>query len=175
MKYIDKLQQLVETYNKRGHRTLQDMSPTEGDKPENEAHLQGIFHERYAKIARSRANARVKFEIGDLVRVKTEPKKISSSSRAYAQQFKGEYFKIERINRTMPVPLYYLRSMDTDELIEGGFYAEELQRQRGDLYKIERVLARRVRRGQRQIFVKWKHFGPRWNEWIPETAVQRVY
>ena len=173
-RYIDVLPQLTETYNRRGHRTLQDMPLAEADLPENEAHVQAIFHRRYQQAARRR-RASLPFRVGELVRLKTQPKKISTSSRAYAEQFHGEYYRIVRINRTLPVALYYLRSLDTGELIEGGLYANELQRQRGDVYKIERVLRRRVRRGRRQLLVKWKYFGPRWNEWIDERDVRRVF
>ena len=174
IRYINVLQKLVETYNKRGHKTLQDMSPEDADKPENEAFIQGIFHNKYEKINKHR-KTHLPFEVGDIVRVKTDPKKISSSSRAYAEQFHGEYFKIDSINRTLPIALYYLRSEDTGELIEGGFYAQEIQKQRGNVYRIESVLDRRVRRGQPQILVKWKYFGPRWNEWIPEENVQQAF
>ncbi len=172
-RYIDALPDLIKTYNKRGHRTLEGMTPAEADRPANEDRVQAIFHARYERLGRRRRSPR--FSLGDLVRIKTEAKKISSSSRAYAEQFHGEYFTIMRINRTLPVPMYYLRSVDTGELIEGGFYANELQKIRGDVYKIERIIARRVRNGVREIRVKWKYFGHRWNEWIPETSVVRVF
>ena len=175
VRYIDVLPALIGSYNSRGHRTLEGMTPREADRPANEGRVQGIFHERYREVARHR-RADLPLKVGNLVRVKTDAKKsISSSSRAYAEQFHGEYFRIVRINRTLPIAMYYLRSLDTDEYIEGGFYANELQRQRGELWKIEAVLRRRVRRGVPQVLVKWKYFGPRHNEWIPEADVRRVY
>jgi len=173
LQYINILQDLVKTYNKRGHRTLEGMTPKQADLPQNEARVQAIFHAKYDKIGRQRRTPR--FEVGNLVRIKTLPKKISNASRAYAEQFKGEYFNIMRINRTLPIPLYYLKSVDTGEMIEGGFYGNELQRIRGELYKIESIIRERVRRGRRELFVKWKYFGPRWNEWIPATNVARVF
>lgn len=173
LQYMNVLQDLVKTYNKRGHRTLEEMTPKEADLPQNEARVQAIFHARYDVLGRQRKTPR--FAIGNLVRIKTLPKKISNASRAYAEQFKGEYFNIMRINRTLPIPLYYLRSADTGEMIEGGFYGNELQRIRGDLYKIENIIRERVRRGRRELFVKWKYFGPRWNEWIPAANVARVF
>lgn len=175
LRYVDKLPGFVDTYNKRGHRTLEGMSPIEADKPRNENRVRAIFHQRYAEIGRHRKSS-LPFRVGDLVRLKTLAKKaVSSSARAYAEQFHGEYYRIVRINRTLPVALYYLKSLDTGERLQGGLYANELQRQRGDLWKIERVLGRRTRRGVREIKVKWKNFGNRWNEWIPETNVQRVF
>ena len=172
-RYIDALPGLVDTYNKRGHRTLEGMSPEEADRPENEDRVRAIFQNRYTKIGQQAR--KVKFEVGDLVRIKTDPKKITSGARAYAQQFKGEYFKIDRINRTLPNPLYHLSSTDTGEDIIGGFYANELQRVRGEVYKIERVLDRKVENGRRMIKVKWKYFGNEHNSWIPARDVVRVY
>lgn len=174
IRYIDVLPQLVQTYNRRGHRTLEDMSPEDADRPANQNRVRAIFQNRYTEIAQGRTK-NPKFRVGDLVRLKTEPKKITSSAHAYAEQFHGEYFSIIRINRTMPVPLYYLRSLDTGEHIRGGLYANELQLQRGDVWKIERVLNRRTRRGVREILVKWKYFSEQHNEWIPETNVVRGF
>ena len=172
-RYIPALSRLVGTYNNRGHRTLQGMTPNEADQTENEDAVRAIFHDRYGKIGELRRQP--KFKVGDLVRLKTLARKVSSSSRAYAEQFHGEYFNIVRINRTLPVPLYYLRSTDNGELIRGGLYANELQRQRGDIYKIEAVERVRTRGGRRYLYVKWKNFGRQHNQWIPETDVQRVF
>jgi transposase InsO family protein len=174
LRYVDVLPQLVRSYNRRPHRTLDGMTPERADRPANELRVRGIFRERYAEVER-RASRRTRFRVGDVVRLKTESKKISSSARAYAEQFHGEYYRIVRINRTLPVPLYYLRSLDDGEFIEGGMYANELQRQRGDVYKIERVLGRRRRNGREELLVKWKYFGDRWNQWVPRADVVQVY
>ena len=174
VRYIDKLASLVQTYNKRGHRTLKGMTPEEADLPQNEARVQAIFQQKYLKAASHRRH-RLPFSVGDLVRIKTDPRKISSSSRAYAIQFHGEYFRIYRINRTLAVAMYYLRSEDTGDNIEGGFYAQELQRIRGDVYRIERVIRRRVRNGRRQALVKWRYYSDRWNEWIDEANITQAF
>lgn len=174
-KYIDKLEQLVRTYNGRKHRTLKGMTPDEADRPANEARVQAIFHEKYAKVARHRRRGALPFAVGDMVRLKLLPKKIGSDARAYSKQFTDEYFTVTRINRTMPVAMYYVKSMDTEEAVDGGFYAQELQRLRGDVFKIDRVLRRRVRNGRREMYVKWRHFGARWNSWEPENATTRHF
>ncbi len=174
-RFIDVLDRLIRSYNRRGHRTLDGMSPEEADRPANQGRVQAIFHTRYAKLAERRRQGSLPLKVGDIVRVKTLPKKVSSSARAYAEQFHGEFFTVTRINRTLPVAMYYLRSLDTGEHIEGGFYSQELQRQRGDVWKIESVLEERVRRGRRQLLVKWKYFGPQHNQWIFADDVQQVF
>lgn len=170
VRYIDVLASLVETYNKRGHRTLEGMSPRVADRPRSEAAVQTIHHRRYAKVE-ERRKEKLPFKVGDVVRLKTMPKKITSSSRAYAIQFQGEYYRIVRINRSLPIALYYIRSMDTGEFIEGGLYANELVKQRGDAFKIERVIRRKVVRGRPMVLIKYRYFGPQWNEWKYEDEL----
>ena len=166
LSYIDKLRAFVDTYNKRKHRTVQ-MSPNEADKVQNERRVLGIHMQNWAKINRKQP----KLKLGDMVRVKTAAKAIHSSRRAYAEQYNGEYFRIVRINRRLPIPMYYLRSMDSGDFIEGGFYSNELSVVRGNVFKIDRVLQRRVRGRQRQVLVRWKYFGQAHDEWIPERTL----
>ena len=175
-RYLDKLEAMVQTYNTRPHTSLAGMTPEEADRPANQARLQAVFHEKYAKVAGTRRR-KVKFAVGDIVRVKTLSKKISPTNRSYAHQFTKEFFTVTRINRTLPIPLYYIRSMDTNDDIDGGFYAEELQRQRvdDDEWKVERVLARRTVRGVRMVKVKWMHFSPAHNSWVREADITRRY
>ena len=170
-RYIDQLQNFAKTYNKRGHRSLQFMSPNQADKPSNERYVRGLNMSRTSKVQRKEP----KYQLGDLVRIKTDSSKISSSRRAYAEQYKGEYFVIVHINRTLPIPMYYLKSLDDQNVLEGGFYGSELSKTQGNVFKIEQVLRRRTRRGKRELLVKWKYFGPQWNEWIPEENVVEVY
>lgn len=166
-KYIDVLQDLVSTYNKRGHRSLNFMSPNEADKPRNALAVRAIAVQRFSHVKRKKPTMKV----GDVVRIKTLAAAPNPARRAYAKQYHGEYFTITRINLTLPIPLYYLKSMNSEEDIRGGFYSNELSKVSGNVFKIEKILRRRVRRGQNQIFVKWKHFDDRWNEWIPEANI----
>lgn len=170
-RYIDVLSDLVLTYNSRGHRSLNYMTPNDADLPENEDSVLAAHTLRVSNIRRKKPV----LPLGSMVRVKTEAKNVDPARRAYAEQFKGEYFKIIRVNRTLPIPMYYLKSMNTGEIIDGAFYSNELSQARGDTFKIESVLRRRVRRGVREVFVKWKFFDARWNEWIPENQIVEVF
>ena len=174
-RYIDQLPKIVETYNNRGHRNLQFMTPEEADLPRNERYVRGLNMQRAGRVKRKKP----KLEVGDTVRVKTESSKISSARRAYAEQYKGEYFTIVRVNKRLPIPLYYLRSMDTGEHIRGSFYESELSKVRGDVFKVEQVIKTRKRPGtrgkKRDLYVKWKWFSPDWNSWVREEDVVQVF
>ena len=173
-RYIDKLDSIVNTYNHRPHRSLDNVSPHEADKPRCQAWIRSILQRNHTE-RREKAKKEPKFSLGDTVRIKILPKKISRESRAYVPQFKGEYFTVIGIKTNMMVPMYRIRSQDTNEIIQDNFYAEELQRVRGNIYQVERVLARRGRGANREIFVKWMFFGPQHNSWVKVSDVTNTY
>ena len=173
-RYIDKLDSIVESYNHRPHRSLNNATPHEADKPRSQRWIRGILQRAHVE-RRARAKKAPKLKVGDTVRVKILTKKVSGDSRAYVPQFKGEYFTIVEVKRNMMVPMYVIKSQDTGETITDSFYAEELQKVEGDVYQVERVLARRGRGRNRQLLVKWMFFGPQHNSWIREADVANVY
>lgn len=170
-RYLDALPLLVRTYNSRGHRSLKFMSPAEAEQPRNQREVLRIAKARFAKVKTRQA----KLKVGDRVRIKKDAKVITPARRAYAQQFKSEYFRIREINTKLPIPLYYLESDDDNEIIIGGFYREELQLIRGDTFKIDRVIKwRKKKDGTREALVKWKYYGNRWNSWVPENQITNI-
>ena len=90
LRYIDALPDLVQTYNSRPHRSLEKMSPNEADLPSNENRVRAIHMKRYSSINGKRKKPI--YKKGDIVRIKTDAKAPSSSKRAYAIQYHGEYF-----------------------------------------------------------------------------------
>jgi len=168
--YIDKLPALVRTYNQRGHRSLRYLSPAQADLPRNEISVRAIAIKRYSAIKPKKP----RFQIGQVVRIKTSAKAVSSSRRSYAEQFHGEYYRIQRINQRLPIPLYYIQSLDTLEHLEDGFYAEEITPVRSQRFKIASVLAWRGRGRQRQALVRWQFFSPRWDTWVNADQLERI-
>ncbi len=170
-KYIHVLPKLIETYNKHKHRSLDNLSPLEADSPSNEVKVRSIHISKYSEILNKKQKCG-SFKIGETVRIKTEGTAPSTVRRAYLQQFKGELFKIVRINARMPIPMYILESTNDLEEIKGGFYANELSRVRGDLFKIEKILRRRGHGRNREVYVKWKYYDNRWNQWIKASDIE---
>lgn len=170
LRYIDKLQNFVDTYNRRGHRSLEFMSPTEADLIQNELRTRAINMRRCHKVKRKLKN----LKIGDMVRIKIQAKVIHDAHRSYAEQFKGEYFRIVRVNTRLPIPMYYLQSLNSGEHIQGGFYENELSVVRGNVFKVERVIDRRNRGRLREVLVRWKYFSPLHDAWIPERDLQTL-
>lgn len=174
LRYVDKIPALVRSYNERGHRSLDGVSPNEADKPRSQMWIRGILTREHAKRAAAHRTS-AKLKVGDNVRVKIMAKKITSDSRAYNPQFHGEYFTVTKVKTNMMIPMYEIKSLDTDEVISDSFYQNELQRVRGDTFKVEKVLRRRGRGPNRELFVKWLFFGDRHNSWVKASDVTNVY
>ncbi len=138
------------------------MSPNKADLVENTVKVRSIHSHRYGNIKKKKKT----FSVGDTVRIKSLSGRISSGNRAYHQQFNGELFTVTRVSTRMPIPMYFIKSMDTDENISGGFYANELTQVRGDTFKVEKILKSRGKGNRKQHFVKWKYFGPQHNSWV---------
>lgn len=174
LRFIDDLEEIVSGYNSKPHRSLGYMTPLEAEKIKNGTKVRGILRERYMKIKRKKP----KYNVGQLVRVKTNAKRPSSSTRAYAEQYKLELFRIVRISKSMPVPMYFIKSLDTEDVIKDAFYGNELSAVRliDNKFKIERVIrTRKKRRGRgKELLVKWLGFSDKWNSWIDENELTGV-
>jgi len=168
--YVDKLARLLQTYNLRQHRTIK-MTPEDAELPERQALVLGAHNAHYTKIAGKRKKP--KYAVGERVLIKSLPS--NRFHRGYQQSFKPEQFEIAEVHTRMPIPMYILKSLNDNELISGGFYAEELQVIKGDVFKVEAVLEERKRGGKRQLLVKWVGFDSSHNSWIDAGDVVRTY
>lgn len=171
-RYIDTLPELLQSYNDRPHRSIARLTPNEAEQYHYQDVVLDAVNKHYSKIVRQGRKQREKFKIGDVVRLQ---KVGGRFARGYNERSTRELFTIETVNKRMPIIQYTVKSMDNGEVIEGAFYPNELQLCLGDVFKIERVIRKRTRRGKREILVKWQDFGEQHNSWIPETNVTRKY
>lgn len=109
------------------------------------------------------------FDVGDHVRI-SYLRPIFAKVHDYT--FSGEVFKISARSRRDLIPVYSLKDLQ-DEKIQGTFYTEELVKVAPhDIWKIEKVLRTRKRRGQpRESLVRWLHFPKKFDEWIPTESI----
>ncbi|HEY6435905.1 MAG TPA: DDE-type integrase/transposase/recombinase [Ignavibacteriaceae bacterium] len=168
-KYIDVLQKLVQTYNDKEHSTI-GMTPNEAEKDENSAKVLCALNLKYTKVIEQRKEP--KFAIGQTVRVAGGVG--DKMKRGYNARFNLEHYKIIDINRRLPIPMYKLKSMNDDEIIDGNFYEGEITPVYGDVFKMK-VIKQRVTKGKKEFLVSWKGFDERHNSWIPAEAIRKDY
>ena len=157
--YFDILDSLVSQYNKSKHRAIK-MTPIEASKKKNE----GIVHENlYGSEAKT---SKAKFKLGDYVRI---VKKKGTFEHGFTPRWTEEVFQISSSLDTDPVT-YKIIDFNNEE-IKGSFYEQELQKTSQETYRIEKVLRRRGKGPNKELFVKWKGYGPEFNSWIPAKDV----
>jgi hypothetical protein len=169
-RYIDVLQDLLFSYNNRPHSSLHHMTPAEAEEDKNQSKVLNVANLRYSKIVEKRSSP--KFSVGQTVRIAKSRNKMS---RGYKPKFHEEHFKIESINTRMPSPMYMLRSQDTGDLIEGGFYSEEITLVAGNVFKVEHIVKERGRGRNKQVLVKWKGYNSSHNSWEPASSITKEY
>ena len=147
------------------------MTPNEADNPKNEIKIRSIHFARYHKIHVRKKNAKQVFKVGDYVRIKSYVTGLSSRRRAYAKQFNDEFFVIFKVNKRMPVTMYEIQSMENDDKIEGGFYANELTRVRENVFKVDRVMKTEGRGKNKKYLIRWKRLSSSWDKWVNHSDI----
>ena len=173
--YVTALEQLVENYNSRSHKSLGGLAPREVT-TQNTATL---WNRMYIKELRrghtqdlqgqSRPKPARKFTLDKGQHVRISYAK-NPFRRAYKQTFTDEIFIVTDRYYKDGIPVFKLTDMK-HRLIDGIFYAPELQAvSKKEIWKIERIL----RKKGRQVLVRWKGFGQDFDSWIPKSSVQNI-
>ena len=151
------LGRLMTDYNKRFHTTI-GMSPNEASLKENfDEALQNTLNK-----TKSYKKNKPKFKFGDKVRI-SRTKGIFE--KGYLPNWSEAIYIIHEVKNSILVT--YILKDTADEIMEGGFYENELQKTDQELYRIERVLRKKQINGVEHAFVKWAGYSEKFNEWIP--------
>lgn len=164
---IDLMPLFVRGYNNRKHRMI-GVTPHQAEtQPELHIDIQKRLNAYHEKIKPQKPT----FKVGDQVRIAKIKGKFS---RGYNEQASQEVFKIAQVKNNLKIPLYILSNYRGDEIIKGSFYPFELVKLTGDLFRIEKVLKKRKRKGKNEVFVKWKGFDDSYNSWVSSKNVENI-
>ncbi|XP_045474941.1 uncharacterized protein LOC123680868 [Harmonia axyridis] len=149
-RWIDILQDVVNAYNNKRHRTIR-MKPCDVN-TKNESDIYEFAY-NHIKIAGPH-----RFQKGNIVRIS---KYRHVFTKGYLPQWTTELFKITKVQLTNPVS--YLLEDFTGRPISGAFYQEELQKtKQPDVYLVEKVLRRRADK----VLVRWLGMSEEHDSWI---------
>jgi hypothetical protein len=172
-RYLNVLQQLVNSYNNRPHSSLFGLSPSEVNS-KNESRLwmkmYSPQHKKYSRLNRVKI---FKYKIGDTVRLAHSKR---TFGKDYQHKWTEEIFSIRKRIRRQGIAVYEVKDY-SGENVEGTFYENELQVvdvKEDTVYRVENIIAERRRRGQREVLVKWVGYDTSFNSWIPKENVKEI-
>ena len=93
--------------------------------------------------------------------------------RDYQEKGTEEIFIITHRHSEQGIPLYRFKDF-ADEPIDDYFYEQELQKVTKDadaLFRVEKVLKTRTRKGQKEHFVKWMGWPKKLNSWLKVSDI----
>ena len=159
-RYIDKLDDFVDAYNARYHRSIK--RPPKDVTSENEAEVRQILYP-------NKVHHKVfKFKVGDDVRIS---KNKGLFEKGYKENWSEEVYTVTEVLPRTPV-VYRIKDSQNEALI-GTFYAEELQKvTKPELFIIDEILEERGRGRRKEYYVSWKGYPKEANQWIPASYIE---
>ena len=157
-RYIDVLQQLMDSYNSRTHSST-GFAPIE-------INTKNMFRAYMKMFGQNKKNkSDYKFQVGDKVRIS---KSKMTFEKGYYENWTPEIFTVSRRLNTKP-PLYKIKDWNGEE-IESIFYAQELQAVEADAEK-EYLIEKVIRTKGNRALVKWLGYSDSFNSWVPKKDV----
>ena len=139
-KYVDILDKLITRYNNTKHRAI-GCTPLVARQPSS---YQCIFNSLYGHEDKRKTQT-VRFHHGDKVRISKRKK---TFEKGFTPNWTEELFRINEVQKTKPTT-YTIQDMQGDP-IKGSFYDAELQKASQKVYRIEKVIRKRTRKGGEQ-------------------------
>ena len=114
---------------------------------------------------------RFKFQVGDCVRISKVKRMFEKS---YLPNYTEEMFTIYK-RFAHQVPVYKLKD-DAGEILEGTFCEPKLQKiiKNDDVYRVEKILRKRKRKGVVEYLVKWKGYADKFSSWVSERDISKL-
>jgi len=172
-RYIDVLEDIVNTYNSTNHRGLMNKTPIEihlnHDKKLSMKFAQKLYKRHFQSIKPVRNN----LSSGDNVRLKTAASSQAKFHKHHFIQNTREIFVIDRVNDDHIPTTYSIKDLE-GEKIQGIFYREELiPVTDGKLYNIE-IIKKRRKNKKLEYLIKYTDYPNSKPEWISEKQLERI-
>lgn len=151
-RWLDSIQQLVETYNSRQHRSI-GIPPKKVVKSNEKM----VFSKLYGKQVKTRS----RLYLGDLVRIS----KIKAVfEKGYLPNYTEEVFRVKKVRYNTKPTSYVIEDLMGEE-INGTFDATEIKRvgKSDDIWRVEKIIKRDV---TGRAYVKWYGFPQKFNSWV---------
>jgi Integrase core domain/Chromo (CHRromatin Organisation MOdifier) domain len=167
-RYVDVLDDLVDAYNKSKHRTTK-MRPCDVNKRNEKV----VFRNTYGvdtvmeMLVQREQKPRVK--IGDTVRLKYD---YNPFDKGYYPNWTDELYTVVKVIKG--VKPYYVLKTSRGDLVDRRFYPEEIQKVNQPVFRVEKIVRRKIVDGKVLCLVKWLNHPSTENSWEPEEAIEDI-
>ena len=171
LQYINILPHICYAYNHSYHRGIL-MTPAEATEEANQQNLLTTNLNKFHRL--KKLKIKPKFKIGDMVRVSLDKTKMISS-RSYNLQNSYAKYEIRKISVNNSVePKYFLKHVQSDILIEGGwFYEHQLTLCTNDTFR-GNVIKSRKRKGKTEYLFHYKGYPDEFDEWKTKDEISSI-
>ena len=161
VRWVDVIQDLVNSYNHSRHRSI-GMAPADVQKKDENRLWVRLFEDGGTHL-------KPKILKGAMVRASSHK---TIFDKGYMPNWTKEHFTESQAvppRRGTKSRVYKLVDYD-DEPVKGSWYPEELQEISHNQYRIDKFLQRRtLPDGTKELFVRWEGGPDKYNSWIKET------
>ena len=167
-RYVDKLDDFVNSYNNSFHRSIK-MKPSEVSPKDEDKIWLTLYRKKQSSRLKQGSDLKPP-RIGEKVRIN---KVKGIFQKGYIPNWSEEHFHIkEEVQKNRPV--YHLTD-DLGEDIKGEFYPEEIQPIEENRYLIENILKKKKDpSGKFLYFVKWKGWPSKFHSWITDKLFKKL-
>ena len=175
LRYLEVLQDLVDGYNSTVHEGI-DTTPNKSsvknkeDELWEDQYVYPFWKDLQKRKGKNKKKSHFAYKIGQRVKISflREP-----FSREYHQKWTSEIFTIKKRTKLSGIPVYEVDDFAGDP-IKGLFYQNELQKVEFDPDRAFKIVARRGRGKNKRVKVRWLGWPKKYDQWLPETAIQRT-
>lgn len=170
-RFVDVLDNLVNSYNKTFHRTIK-MSPNEVCEKNEKEVFENIYGFKSKRHMLKKLRKPI-LNIGDKVRKKYD---IKTLERGYYPNWTDQIFTINKSIRNIKKPLYEIKT-PKGEGLNRRFYSEEIQKikhKTSDIFRIEKILNQKTVKGKKLFFIKWLNHPESENSWEPAENIFNI-
>jgi len=112
--------------------------------------------------------AKAEIRVGQHVRISREKMNFAKSAE---QHLSTQLFLIAKVIERRPRPLYELKDSYTGAILSRKLTRVRVTRR--TVYKIDKILNKRVRRGILEYLVRWRGYSKDFDSWVPASSAKK--